>query len=341
MIRVEQLTDEDAARWDAFVEQCPAANFFHRAGWKTIVERAFSRPTHFLYAERNGEIEGVLPIGHIKSRLFGNALISTPYCVYGGIAASSQEASQALEQAAFKLADDLRVEYLELRHTTARESTLPKKELYVTFKKEIDADPDVNMQGIPRKQRAMVRKGIKAGLVGETDVDLDRFYAMYSESVRNLGTPVMPLNWFKLIKEVFGDACEILTINKDGRAVSSVMSFYFRDEVLPYYGGGTAEARQHKANDFMYWELMRTAGERGVRTFDYGRSKQGTGSYSFKKNWGFQPTPLPYEYYLVTAKSVPDINPLNPKYRLLINLWQRMPVPVSRFVGPMIAKHLA
>jgi FemAB-related protein (PEP-CTERM system-associated) len=118
------------------------------------------------------------------------------------------------------------------------------------------------------------------------------------------------------------------------------MNFYFRDEVLPYYGGGTAEARELKGNDFMYWDLMRRSCERGLQMFDYGRSKQGSGSYSFKKNWGFEPQPLYYEYFLVKAKSVPDVSPMNPKYRMFIAVWKKLPLHVTQFLGPHIVKYL-
>jgi len=305
---------------------------------------------HFLYAESNGIIEGVLPLGHIKSFLFGNALMSAPFCVYGGVAADSDAARVALHQAAEKLARRLGVDYLEMRNAQfalaePSESPLPNdgwlaKELYVTFRKEIDPDAEKNLLAIPRKQRAVVRKGIKAELVSEIDTDIHRFYEAYAQSVRNLGTPVFPKKFFAVLRDVFGEHCEVLTVVKDGRLISSVMSFYFRDEVLPYYGGGTSEARAVKGNDFMYWELMRRAGERDIRIFDYGRSKMGTGSYSFKKNWGFEPEPLKYEYLLVKASEIPDVNPLNPRYQLFIKAWKRLPLPVSKFVGPFISRNL-
>lgn len=349
-IEIKELDSQSMQRWDAFVEACPEATFFHRAGWKKAIEAGMGHRAHFLYAERNGAIEGVLPLGHVKSFLFGNALMSAPFCVYGGVAAHSDAARVALHKAAEELARRLGVDYLEMRNAQfARieppESQLPnedwlEKELYVTFRKEIDADAEKNLLSIPRKQRAVVRKGIKAGLVSEIDTDIQRFYDAYAQSVRNLGTPVFPKKFFSVLRDVFGEHCEVLTVVKDGRLISSVMSFYFRDEVLPYYGGGTSEARAVKGNDFMYWELMRRAGERGIRVFDYGRSKMGTGSYSFKKNWGFEPEPLKYEYLLVKASEIPDVNPLNPKYQLFINAWKRLPLPVSKFVGPFISRNL-
>lgn len=339
-LTVAALEAGGAARWDAFVETCPEATFFHRAGWRRVLEDVLGHRTRYLYAEAGGVLEGVLPLGHVRSRLFGNALISTPFCVYGGVAATTERARAALTDAACRLAEDLRVDYLELRNLEPRNAGWPRKDLYVTFRKAIDPDPEKNLLAIPRKQRAMVRKGIQAGLVSEVDAGVDRLYAAYSESVRNLGTPVLPRRYYAALLEVFGEACDVLTITKDGGLVASVLSFYFRDQVLPYYGGGTDAARELKGNDFMYWELMRRACERGYRLFDYGRSKVGTGAYSFKKNWGFEPEPLAYEYHLVRAKEVPDVNPLNPKYRLFINLWQRLPVGLSQRFGPMLARNL-
>jgi FemAB-related protein (PEP-CTERM system-associated) len=206
------------------------------------------------------------------------------------VAASSDEVADALIERACQIAEALRVEDLELRNRTRHRSDWPEKDLYVTFRKPITADQDANMKAIPRKQRAMVRKGIDAGLVGELDLGIDRLYAIYSESVRNLGTPVFARRYFRILREVFADDCEVVMVRHDGQDIAGVMSFYFREEVLPYYGGSVAAARELKGNDFMYWDLMCKASQRGARLFDYGRSKIGTGPYSFKKNWGFEPS---------------------------------------------------
>lgn len=334
------LSQQDIARWDAFVMSQPAATFFHRAGWQTVIERAFGHRTHFLFAQRNGEIVGVLPLAQIKSRLFGHSLSSLPFCAYGGIIASDAQAFQALDQAAQTLAQQLKVGALEYRNLRAQHSDWPSKDLYVTFRKTIDSDVEANMNAIPRKQRAMVRKGIKAGLVGEIDADTQRFFAAYSASVHRLGTPVFSRRYFRVLKDVFGDDCEVLTITLQGKVIASVLSFYFRDEVLPYYGGGVDAARAVAGNDFMYWDLMRRACERGFKIFDFGRSKRGTGSFDFKKNWGFEAAPLHYEYFLVKDREVPEINPLNPKYSLFIKAWKRMPLVLANMIGPHIVKNL-
>lgn len=339
-MEIKRLTPDVENRWDEFVENSPTATFFHKAGWKTVIERSFGHSTHYLYAEEEGKIKGVLPLVNVNSWLFGNTLSSTPFCVYGGIAASDSDTELLLRHEACSLAEQLGVDALELRNRQDSESGWPAKDLYVTFRKEIDPDPDANLKAIPRKQRAMVRKGIKSGLVSERDEGNERLYRIYSESVRNLGTPVFSLNYLNNLREVFGENCDVLMITHEGIDVAGVMSFYFRDEVLPYYGGSIQQARSLKANDFMYWELMRDSAERGIGIFDYGRSKTGTGSYSFKKNWGFKPEPLNYEYHLVKSKSIPEVNPMNPKYQLFIKAWKKLPLPVANTIGPMLARNL-
>ncbi|NBC48497.1 MAG: FemAB family PEP-CTERM system-associated protein [Gammaproteobacteria bacterium] len=339
--RIVEMVSGGEVAWDAFVQHCPEATFFHRAGWRRILEERLGHRTYYLYSERAGAITGVLPLGQVKSLLFGNALISVPFCVYGGVAAQDQQAANSLTAAARALAEDLQVDYLELRHRERRNPDWPcKGDLYVTFRKPIDPEPDKNLQAIPRKQRAMVRKGIKNGLQSEIDPDVERFFRIYADSVHRLGTPVFPKRYLQALCEEFGADCDVTTVTKDGEPISSVLSFYFRDEVLPYYGGGTTSARALAGFDFLYWEVMRRACEQGYRWFDYGRSKRGTGSFSFKKNWGFEPQPLHYEYHLVRAKQIPEINPLNPKYRLFIAGWKRLPLFVANRLGPWLARRI-
>jgi FemAB-related protein (PEP-CTERM system-associated) len=338
--KVRTLEKADFARWDAFVHSCDEATFFHLAGWKTVIEMAFGHRTHFLFAEREGNIAAILPLAEINSRLFGHSLSSLPFCVYGGPAGDDEAAKQALDDVAWQLARSLGVAHLEYRSINRRHDDWQTKDLYVTFRKELDSDPERNLLEIPRKQRAMVRKGIAAGLSAELDKDEKRFFAVYSDSVHRLGTPVFSRRYFRMLLQVFGERCEVMTVTKSGSLVASVMSFYFRDQVLPYYGGSLAQARAVAGNDFMYWELMRSACERGVRVFDYGRSKRGTGSYDFKKNWGFTPEPLQYEYRLHKRGELPDVSPLNPKYQALIKLWRKMPRAFANCIGPHIAKHL-
>jgi FemAB-related protein (PEP-CTERM system-associated) len=276
--RLDSHNPAQVARWEAFVAACPQATFFHRAGWQTIIREVFRHDTYFLYAEAQGHIQGVLPLGHVNSRLFGNALTSLPFAVYGGVAALTEDAATALEQEAQRLAQSLGTDHLELRNVQRRHTDWPLQDLYVTFRKEILPKEEDNMLAIPRKQRAMVRKGIKNGLTSALDANVDRFFALYADNVHRHGTPAMPKRYFQALMDTFGPDCEVLTVSSaQGTPLSSVLSFYFRDEVLPYYAGDDEAARDLAANDFKYWELMRMACARGLKVFDYGRSKEGTG----------------------------------------------------------------
>jgi FemAB-related protein (PEP-CTERM system-associated) len=340
-VHVRSFGNDDRAAWEEFACRCPDATFFHRIGWKDVIEECFGHPTHYLLAERTAQIVGVLPLAEVKSFLFGHSLISLPFCAYGGVAATENDAIVALHTAARQLAERLGVAHLELRNRYVREVGWPRQDLYVTFRKQIIPEVEANLVAIPRKQRAMVRKGIKNGLVSHIDTDVDRFFALYADNVHRHGTPPLSKRYFEALCRTFGADAEVLTVtDRDGEAVSSVLSFYFRDEVLPYYAGDVAEARGLAANDFKYWELMRLACERGLHIFDFGRSKRGTGAFAFKQNWGLEPTPLSYEYWLHRGDAIPQHNPLNPKYRALMAVWRRLPIAVANVVGPHLVKSL-
>ncbi len=344
MTSIERLAAGDArnaALWDAFVMACPQATFFHRSAWQAVMRDVFRHDTHFLYAQEAGRITGVLPLAHTKSMLFGNALTSLPFAVYGGVAANDEASAQALEAEAQRLSQQLGVDHLELRQLQRSHEGWPCQDLYVTFRKAILPEEEANMLAIPRKQRAMVRKGIKNGLQSEVDDKVDRFFALYADNVHRHGTPALPKRYFEALQQHFGSDCEVLTVTgPDGKLLSSVLSFYFRDEVLPYYAGDDEAARDLAANDFKYWELMRRSCARGLKVFDYGRSKQGTGPYAFKKNWGFEPTPLHYEYRLYKRDAVPQNNPANAKYKLMIETWRRLPLGLANWLGPFVVRSL-
>jgi len=333
----------DITRWDAYVKTHSKATVYHLSAWGRAVSRSMGHAIYYLYVEENDQIKGVLPLIHVKSRLFGNSLISVGFATNGGPLFDDEAALALLDQEAGKLSKELDVDYLECRNTEAVHKDWPSKsETYSTFRKTLFEDHEENLKAIPRKQRAMVRKGIKFGLKAEIDETIDRLYPLYAESLRNLGSPVFPRKLFHNLKLEYGDDCEILTVCDDqGVAVSSVMSFYFRDEVIPYYGGGNIDARRLAANDFMYWSVMeRAVNSRNSTIFDFGRSKNGTGAFNFKKNWGFEPVALHYEFILKEGETLPDINPLNPKYQLMIKTWKKLPLALSNFMGPFISRSL-
>lgn len=341
-LAVRPLDSGSEAAWDRFVEAMPAGTFFHRAGWARVIEQAFGHATHYSFTERDGAITGVLPLGRVKTLLFGDTLISNPFCVYGGPLAADAESEAALIAHAESLLLRTGASALEFRHLappeTAATDWLERPDLYVTFRKPFTGDHDKNMKAIPRKQRAMVRKAIQNGLLSVAGRDVGSLHRIYAESVRNLGTPVFSRHYFQILMDVFGNDADIVTILDEQKPIASVMNFYFRDQVLPYYGGGSTAARSRAGNDFLYWETMRRAADRDFRLFDFGRSKIGTGSFSFKQNWGFEPQKLHYRFRLKPGESIPDHNPLNPKYRMFIAAWKRLPLPVANVLGPFIVR---
>jgi FemAB-related protein (PEP-CTERM system-associated) len=340
-INIRSMEDRDATAWDAFVLSHPNGTFFHRVGWRNIFRSVFRLDPRYLIAERDTGIVGVLPLVLQRSLLFGTALISLPFCVEGGPLTSDNEAEAALIGAAIDFQSEIGAPYLEFRSRKAmRGGWTSRKDLYATFSRPLSPDDKENLQAIPRKQRAVVRKTLESALRSEPNGNIGEVFHVYAESVRNLGTPVFPKRYFSVLLETFGKDCDTLTIKENGVPVSAVLSFYHRDTVLPYYGGGTSLARRNGANDFLYWEVMRHAAANGYRRFDFGRSKVGTGAFAFKKNWGFVPEWLEYEYHFLPGHSMPDKNPLNPKYALMIQAWKKLPLPVANFLGPWLIRGL-
>lgn len=341
-VAIKLLAPGSAPAWDAFVRSRPDGTFFHLAAWRTVIEAAFRHQTHYAFAERDGAIVGVLPLVHVRTLLFGSTLMSVPFCVYGGPLAADDESTEALEAHAGALMQQTGVSAVEFRFRDAvdRPGWVLRQALYETFRKPIEADAERNMKAIPRKQRAVVRKGIQNGLVSTSTHDVRTLHRVYAESVRNLGTPVFSRRYFQILTDAFRDCCDVVTVLQGERPIASVLNFYYGQEVLPYYGGGTADARKQAGNDFMYWEVMRRGAERGCRLFDFGRSKLGTGAHAFKRNWGFEAAPLHYRYKLRPGTDIPDQSPLNPKYRRFIAAWKRLPLPVANAIGPFIVRGL-
>lgn len=338
-MRIVDCQDTDGPRWDAFVAAHAQAGMFHLFGWRQVLGRGLGHHTHYLIAEQDGAVAGVLPLVRVRSLLFGDSLSSLAFCTHAGPLTLDDATRTALEEAALARARALGVGALEYRLLEASGRVRPTKDLYATFSKAIAPDEEANMQAIRSKQRNIVRKGIKNGLICRPD-GIERFYRVYAESVRNLGTPVFPRRLFTAIAETFPEHVEVVTAELDGTAVSSAMNFYFRHSVCPYYWGGTLAARDLKGNDFLAWSILCRAAERGCTLFDFGRSKRGTGAWQWKENLGFEPQPLHYEYELVRDTAVPEVNPLNPKYRYFVEGWKRLPLPVATTIGPWLSRYL-
>jgi len=321
----------DRAALLGFVEAHPDATPFHLPAWSQAVEKGCGQKSLTLLAERNGRIVGMLPLTEMRSPLFGSALVSTGFAVEGGVLG---EGADALADAAWVLAQARGCASVELRAGPVPAGWTRKEGLYFGFSRDLAQDEEAILKAIPRKQRAEVRRALGFDLEVEVGRDPDAHYRVYAESVRNLGTPVFPRALFEAVLGAM-DA-DILTVRREGRALASVLSLYFRGTVYHYWGGGTRAARSARANELMYFALMRHAAARGCTRFDFGRSKAGTGAFAYKKNWGFEPRPLTYG----VKGEARETNPLSPKYRLQVALWKKLPLWAANRLGPPIARGL-
>lgn len=339
-VDVAEAFDADREDWQRWLETRPDATIYHDWAWRRVLAEAFGHRPRFLIARRDERVVGVLPLVEVKTLLFGHSLVSLPFCPYAGPLAEDRATYDALDERAEAMGRELGVDFVEYRGLGDSHRDWPRQDLYVTFRKTLLDSPEANLAAIPRKQRAMVRKGIRNALRSDTG-DLDAFFELFVDNVHRHGTPPHRKRFFELLLEAFGERAEVLVVRDPKREpISAVLSLYHRDEVLPMHAGDAPRARELAANDFKYWELMRRAAERGCRVFDYGRSKRGTGPFDFKKNWGFEPTPLVYEYRLLRRTSIPENNPLNPRYRLMIATWRRLPRWFVRATGPYLVRGL-
>ncbi len=336
---VRPVRDSDSAAWDAVVARADASSFFHRFAWRRLLCESLGYRDRYLCAIRHGSIVGLLPLVEVSSRLFGRNMTSLPFCSYAGPLSDDPDGPSveaALLDEAVSLGRSMGVDHVEIRALRVHRAEAPRQQLYSTFRAPIPRELD-SMKGIPQKRRNVVRRALALGLVSTVDRDAGRFYELYAENARAHGTPALGRRFFDMLLATFPECSDVLYVSDAaGRDLSAILSFYHRGEVLAYYAGEVAQARETNANDFKYWSLMKHAAARGCDRFDFGRSKAGTGSFQFKKLWGFEPTVLQYEFPYLPSGRVPQNNPMNPKYRTAIEMWKRLPRGVVDRVGPML-----
>jgi len=344
-VRTEDLGASEAfRRIDSFVAGRPDSEFFHRPQWSRAVELGCGQKSHYLVAEdSSGALAGCLPLTEIRSFLFGHALVSTGFGTGGGILAVDEAAVDALAEAAWALAGSLGCGSVELRGGALPEGWQRREGVYSGFSTELPSDPEAILAGLTKRQRYEVKKALGKGLevsAGNDKRHLEGFYRVYRECVRNLGTPVFPAALFEAMAAEFGEDCDVLLVWKEGRPVATYFNLYHAGIGQCHWGGGTAEAKGCRANDVLMYAQMRHLAERGCTRADFGRSKLGTGPYERKKCWHLDERPLVYAVRTAEGSAPRDVNPLSPKYRLQIELWKRLPLPVANLIGPYIARGL-
>lgn len=334
---IKQLSSLDD-RWDKYVMSHPSSTIFHKTGWMKVVEKTFGHKPIYLFAEEERRLRGILPIFLIRSLLFGKFMVSIPYAVYGGVLSDNNEAKGLLIDEAKRVANENGVRYLEFRNRDRCNQNLPSNDIYATFSMELPLSTKDCIKKLRKKARTEARGGEKYGLEDFFSRNIEEFYRLFCLTARRLGAPVYPISLFKNIMDEFPEEAVVHYIRFNKKTVLGDLLFLFEDTIMPYYRGADHNFYIYKINTFSILKLMEYGCEKGFRYFDLGRSRKGAGAYDFKRHLGFKPTSLYYEYYLNRLKAVPNINPSNPRFNLPRKIWQRLPLCVTRWLGPKIVR---
>jgi serine/alanine adding enzyme len=345
-MQVFELGDSDEARWNEAVDRLAISHHAFSWKWREIFRRTFGHRPHYLLAEASDGI-AALPLFHFKSPLFGSALISVPYLNAGGVYADSSLAVEAILAAVEPIARATDVSYLELRHSELQKLPISldaSREHKVTMTLGLEADPEALFASFPPKLRSQVRRPTKSGLYAESfkgseirPLQIDQFYRVFSEHMRDLGTPVYPKALFRNTIRSFGEQCRVLLVHSEQRPVAAGITIGNRDRVEILWASSLRGYNKLSPNMLLYWEALKSACSDGYRTFDFGRSSPESGTYRFKKQWGAQPEKLVWHYRLYRGE-LPDVNPASPKFQFVVSCWKRLPLPVANLVGPFLTR---
>lgn len=341
--RVVVLSPGMEGAWTRYVEAHPFATLFHELPWRDVLQRTFGHSLLYLMALRDEEVRGVLPLAFIKSLFFGRSLISVPFGVYGGMLVDDADASESLIEAAGEALAEHRASYVELRHLHRPAGCdLPRLDSHSTFICELPGDPDDVLAKMPRKARAEARKARdRNGLRVESGpLVLDAFHRLFATNKRSLGSPIFPRSLFANIQEILGERCYTLTVLREGVPVAAVMNFIHRSTVMAYYSGAAEAANRCSANNLMYVAVMEDGVRRGMRFFDFGRSRKATGAFEFKRNQGFEPIELHYQILAKAGIPTPGLHAGNPRFDLARKVFRRLPFPLAEKLGSFVVKRM-
>lgn len=332
--------DVPVAEWDSFVDSHPDATIYHRSEWAPLLQEVFGRRMIRLAAVAEGRVVGILPIVPFVSPLFGRFATSMPFMNYGGIATSHAGAARALLDAAVVDSRAARARYLELRHTRRVFDHLPVQTRKVSMVLPLESTVDAQFAAIDRKLRNQVRKAEKSGLTVRTGgVELaGAFHQVLAENMRDLGSPVHGRRFFEAILRALPSRSRIFTVWLGDVPVAASCVLWHRDRLEVPWASSLRRYNPLCPNILLYWEMLKFGVERGFASFDFGRSTPQEGTYLFKQQWGAQPVPLFWEYWLAEGAEVPDRSPKNPKFSFALEIWQRLPVPVTTALGPWIVR---
>jgi FemAB-related protein (PEP-CTERM system-associated) len=341
-LRVEECrfaAGEERA-WDDYALRCGSARYVHRYGWARVIERTYRHRPIYLWAWDGQQVRGILPLVLFRGALGGRSLISLPFLDEGGVCADSPEAATALWESALETARRERAPSIELRERDPSGLPLAPVGSKVTLVLDLAGSSEVMWKKLDGKVRNQVRKALSSGLTTEwSGVEaLDGFYAMFAENMRDLGSPVHDRRFFATILEEFADTARLLLVRDGSRTVAGGVCVFFGDTVIVPWASSLRKWRSRCPGNLLYWEVIRSACDKGLRRLDFGRSSPGSGTYQFKKQWGAVDRPLHWEHFSPVARGVSVVDPHDPRYNWMIRVWQRLPVPVATTIGPLIRK---
>jgi len=340
-ITIKALTSEHA-EWDQYVENNPAATLYHQTKWQTLINECFGHETHYLFAkDQKNRIIGVLPLIRLNSRIFGDFLVSMPYFNYGGAIGDSLEIEQKLIKSANDLGASLSVKHIEYRDDIDR-TALAARTDKVNMILALPTEETGLWKNIGSKLRAQIKRPQRENpqiCIGKEEL-IDDFYTVFARNMRDLGTPVYDKSFFTSILRYYPDHSNIIVVYLKNRPVSA--GFLIGDKgTLEIPWASTDRRVNHLSmNMLMYWEILKFAIEKNYRYFDFGRSSKDAGTYKFKQQWGAQPKPSYWHYWLAQDVEMPGLNPKNPKYALVIYVWKKLPIFITKWLGPHIVKNL-
>ena len=336
-ISVTTATLADRDDWDQFVGAQDDDAGYHAFDWQEVFGRAFGHESVYLIARRAGAVAGVLPLVQIKSLLFGRTLTSLPFLNSGGVLADSTESGQALIAASLREAQARRCGHVELRHVAAQFPSLPSKQHKVSMR--LPLAPGL-WDRLDRKVRNQIRKAEKSGLTVERGGGelVDDFYDVFARNMRDLGTPVYTRRLFDEVFRVFPERATMHMVRLDGRPVAAGVTYRTARMTQLPWASSVRDYNSLCPNTLLYWDTIQFAADAGCQVFDMGRSTPHESTFKFKQQWGASPVPLHWEYQLQLEHELPNLSPANPKFRLAIALWQKLPLALTSRVGPIIVR---
>jgi FemAB-related protein (PEP-CTERM system-associated) len=338
-LRTEVFQGEPA-EWDAFISSCHGASGYHCYAWRGILEQSFGHRPVYLACRDGEDLVGVLPLVHMKSRLFGNFLVSLPFVTYGGLLCRDEAAAQALLGLAAEIRRRSGAKHVELRHCGDADPGLPDRRHKVAMVLPLAGGEEGMWKGFGAKVRNQVRKAKKAGLEavwGGIEL-LDDFYTVFVRNMRDLGTPVYAKTFFAHVLEGLPGQTSLVAIRLAGRPVAAGLLYWHGETLEIPWASSIRDYNSLCPNNLMYWEAIRHGLALGLKRFDLGRSTPGAGTYRFKEQWGARPQELRWHYILPQGAELPDLTNQNPKFSLAINVWRRLPLPLTRLIGPGIVR---